>query len=612
MISPRLTFYFITVLLTTSLAACSKSSNSSPSNRTVGPPASSGVTTDGEDDKPQLTRGGVEPAKDDTLMLFYGDDPATLNLITASDSTASALQRPVYEYLARRCYDDPLEWEPQLAETWEFDEEKLEFTIHLRKGVQWHPMRLPNGTKLPSKEFTARDVKFTFDCVLNEYVEAAQKRSYYLDPSAEDPAERIKIRVSMVDKYTIKVKWTKPYFQADDYTLMVQIMPRHVYSVDENGEPFSFDFSSKEFADGFNSHWANTKMCGTGPLIFSEYVKSDRVVYERNPDYWGDPYFFSSVVRRYISNNNTSRQQLLTKELDFGSIPQIDLYFQSKDHPNVKAKEVELIEFPQTGYRYVGYNLQRKIFQDKRVRIALGHAVPVDDIIDKIYHGLAVRMTGPFLPRGAFSAKDIEPIPFDLEVAKQLLETAGWKDTNGNGIRDKEIDGEVVEFKFDTMIFSESPQYLSIAELIKENCQQIGVEMQISPTKWALFLEKLNKKEFDSMILGWASDWKSDPFQLWHSSQADQLSSSNFGYKNSEVDVLIEELRMTLDEERQIEIYHQLHRLIYDDQPYTFLYSELATAAKDARIQNVNFYPDFRPHVDSREWHTTYARVIGK
>ncbi|HEV3415303.1 MAG TPA: ABC transporter substrate-binding protein, partial [Pirellulales bacterium] len=219
---------------------------------------------------PGITRGGKRPAASDTLLLSYPDDPDTVNPLTANDTVSEAFQRLVYEQLAERKFSNPDEWEPALAESWEFDSKNLEYTIHLRKGVKWHPITLPSGKQLPATEFTARDVKFTFDCILNKNIEAAALRSYYEDPAAKQESERQRIKVSLVrgDKYSVKVKWTKPYFDADDWTLGVAIIPRHVFSVDEKGDPISFDFSSKEFADGFNNHWANRSMCGTGPMIF--------------------------------------------------------------------------------------------------------------------------------------------------------------------------------------------------------------------------------------------------------------------------------------------------------------------------------------------------------
>ena len=115
-------------------------------------------------------------------------------------------------------------------------------------------------------------------------------------------------------------------------------------------------------------------------------------------------------------------------------------------------------------------------------------------------------------------------------------------------------------------------------------------------------LQKLRKKEYDASILGLGTEWKSDPFQLWHGSQADVPDSSNsIGYKNPEVDKLIDELRITLDVEQQNKLFHQIHRLIYEDQPYTFLFSDIATAGRDARIGNVKFYK-IRPGFDTREW----------
>src|SRR5258707_827736 len=110
---------------------------------------------------PGITRGGKRPAASDTLVLSYPDDPDTINPLTANDNVSEAFQRLVYDYLADRKYSNPDEWEPALAESWDFDPKNLEYTIHLRKGVMWHPVTLPSGKRLPATEFTARDVKFT-------------------------------------------------------------------------------------------------------------------------------------------------------------------------------------------------------------------------------------------------------------------------------------------------------------------------------------------------------------------------------------------------------------------------------------------------------------------
>jgi ABC-type transport system substrate-binding protein len=316
------------------------------------------------------------------------------------------------------------------------------------------------------------------------------------------------------------------------------------------------------------------------------------------------------VLWRGVSNTNTALQLVLQNELDWSGIPEKDQFLQSFDNPNVKAGKVVLEKFDYPGYRYVGYNEKRDFFQDKRVRMAMSHSIPIDQIIDKVYHGLAERVTGPFLPGSSACDSSVKPVPFDLAKARELLDAAGWKDSDGDGVRDQEIDGKSVPARFDLMIFSESPQYLTIAEIMKENCRQIGVDVRISPTKWALMLQKLRKQEFDATILGWGMSWKDDPFQMFHSSQADIPESSNHvGYKSAEADKLIEKLRVTLDPAEQVKLYHQIHHVLYDDQPYTFLFREKATAGRDARIDNVKFYK-IRPGYDLREWFGKQARVM--
>ncbi len=174
------------------------------------------------------------------------------------------------------------------------------------------------------------------------------------------------------------------------------------------------------------------------------------------------------------------------------------------------------------------------------------------------------------------------------------------------------INNVKVPARFDLMIYSDAPSYRTIAEIIKESCRKIGVEVLISPAKWALMLQKLNKKEFDAAMLGWALPWKVDPFQVFHGSQADVPDSSNHtAYRNPEVDKLIDQLRVTLSHDRQMELYHQIHRIIFDDQPCAFLFIDKATRGFHARIENVGFYK-IRPGLDVREWYASTPRLMGQ
>jgi ABC-type transport system substrate-binding protein len=555
------------------------------------------------DDK--LTRSGVKPGTD-ILMLTYLNDPNTINPVLANDTVSEDFMRWVVEDLADRKYENPDEFEPMLAERWEFDESQLEYTLHLRKGVQWHPTKFPDGTAIPSREFTSADVKFTFDCILNKYVDAASMRSYYEDPDAKEEADKIKITVTVVDKYTLKVKWKKPYFQATEFTLGVPVIPKHVYSVDEKGEPISNDVGSEEFAKGFNNHWHNSMLCGTGEMIFSKWTKNERLELTRNPDYWGKPFYFSKVVFQNIPNNNTSLQMLLNGQLDSAAIPEKNLYVQTKNEKAVQEGKVTLDQYSYPGYRYLGWNLKRDVFKEKAVRQALARAIPVQKIIDKILYGLAKPLTGPFLPGSSSYDDTLRLIPYDPEAAKRMLDEAGWK-PGPNGVRAKSIDGKSRTMSFDLIIYADSTMYKTIAEVIKEEFRQIGVDVQLSPVKWPLMLEKLHKKEFDACLLGWALSWKQDLFQIFHGSQAEVPESSNaIGYKNAELDKLIEEQRITMDEKKQIPLYKRMHQIIYEDQPYAFLFMDTATGGHLSRIKNIQYYK-IRPCRDHREWYALPA-----
>jgi len=539
----------------------------------------------------------------EVLMLTYASDPNTLNLINANDNMSTTFQRYVYESLAARKISDPKTWEPRLAESWEFDAENLEYTIHLRKGVKWHPITYPNGDTVSDVEFTSADIEFTYQAIFNPHTEAAVVRSY-LAPPDEETGEPTKIvDVTIIDDYTVKVKWLKKYFQSDEYTLSIQPMPRHVYGLDGNRELISLDFNSREFGEAFNAHWANTTMCGTGPLMFGEWNKGVEVTLNRNPDYWGEPFNFKSVTYQYTSNQETSLRKGMQGDLDWFGFRSSDQFIAARDKEPVKNGDVKLIDFPRSGYRYMGYNQSKKIFRDKRVRQAMSYATPVEDIINDLYKGYATRVTGPFVPGSPFSDDELKPYPFDIDKAGQLMSEAGWEDTNGNGVRDKKIDGKTVEFTFDLMIYAGSPTYDSIAQLIQSNFKKIGIKVAIAPANWPLMLEKLNEKNFDATILGWSSDWKGDPYQIWHGDQADIPKSSNaISYRNEEVDDLIDELRETMVEEDQFPLYQKIHRLLYEDQPYTFLYSDNGLAGHSGRLEDVKTYEGLRPFYDMTEW----------
>jgi len=191
--------------------------------------------------------------------------------------------------------------------------------------------------------------------------------------------------------------------------------------------------------------------------------------------------------------------------------------------------------------------------------------------------------------------KSITPWPFDPETAKRYLDECGWQDTNGDGIRDK--DG--VPFQFELLLANDRPEHEIMATEFQERLKPAGIAMTIRQLEWATFLQSVNEQNFDACVLGWTTPPYFDPYQLWHSSQTVPGGSNAVGFVNAEADQLMEEARKEFDRQKRIALYHRLHAILHEEQPYTFLFCRKSLMAVDKRFQNTIVYPR---GMDSKEW----------
>ena len=252
------------------------------------------------------------------------------------------------------------------------------------------------------------------------------------------------------------------------------------------------------------------------------------------------------------------------------------------------------------GYSFIGWNQKRPFFSDRRVRTAMTMLIDRELVLEKLRYGFGRVVTGNFFFESPDYNKGIEPWSYDLEKAKRLLEEAGWKDTDGDGIRDR----EGIPFRFEFTISSGSQFAEQMATILKDSLEKTGIEMNIRPLEWALFTKVLNDRAFDSVILGWSLPVEADPFQVWHSSQAEK--GSNFiGFENAEADMIIDEARVTFDRTKRIQLYRRFHQILHDEQPYTFLFVNKSLVALDKRFDNVTVYP---LGLDPTEWNVPLGR----
>jgi peptide/nickel transport system substrate-binding protein len=256
-------------------------------------------------------------------------------------------------------------------------------------------------------------------------------------------------------------------------------------------------------------------------------------------------------------------------------------------------------------YTYLGYNLRRPIFQDKRVRQALSYAINKEEIIEGVLLGLGEVATGPYKPDTWVYNPDVQRYPYDPDKARALLAEAGWRDSDGDGIVDK--DGKPLSFTIVTNQGNEAR--IKSAEIIQRRLHDVGVDVKIRVIEWASFLKEfINPGKFEATLLGWSVPIDPDSYNVWHSSKTRPGELNFIGFKNAEVDALLEKGRETLDENQRKKYYDRFQEILAEEQPYTFLYVPDALPVVAARFKGIEpaaagiMHNFIRWHVPKDEW----------
>jgi len=400
-----------------------------------------------------------------------------------------------------------------------------EILFHLRDGISWHD----------GKPFTAEDVEFTYRMLMDED-KASPRRSSY---------ELIK-RVDVIDPMTVKVVYRRPYSPCLLSWGDTQILPKHLL-------------------EGKNSAWwaenFNRKPVGTGPFKFAEWRVNQFVRMVKNPDYFEGPPSLDAVVVRTIPDPVSIRLSFETREIDYWGVDPYAVQGFKED------SRFDLYSRLAPSYDYIGWNLERPIFQDIRIRQALAHAVDVPSIIKFIYYGHGQQSRGTFPPMMWFANPDIQVFEYDPKKAEELLDEAGWK-KGPDGIRAK--DGK--KFTFTLITNNANEERKDIATLVQSDLKKIGIQVEVQLFEWAVFISKyINKKDFDATVLGWSMGYDYDQYQIWHSSQTAPGMLNFVSYKNAEVDKLLMLARSEFDQTKIKASCWELQKIIYDDQPYLFV-----------------------------------------
>lgn len=501
-----------------------------------------------------------ESVDGDWLIRNMPAEPKTLNPVTARDLYEVVVNRNVYEALLRR-NNETLELEAELAESYIISDDHLTYTFKLKQGVKFH-----DGAPM-----TARDVAFTFERIKDPKVDAAHLRNYFRDID----------RVEVIDDYTVRFVCTQPYWKALEVVGTFAIMPQHIF---ERGD--------------FNSHPNDRHPVGTGPYKFVKWDTGRKIVLERNENYWGKRCHLDRVVFKIVTEDTVALQLFKRGELDLlGLSP--EQWVRQAGSPEFEQRARKLTYYLPS-FNYIGWNMRRPYFQDKRVRRALTELVDRETILQKLLYGLGKIVTGDWYINGPIYDHAIQPWPYNVAEAERLLNESGWVDHDGDGIRDK--DG--VPFSFEFLIVPGSTFSDQLATILQEDLKKVGIRMTIRPLEWATFEQQVQDRKFDAVAMGWSLDVEGDPFQLWHSSQAEK-GSNYVGFVNAEADEIIEKGRREFDAEKRRTMYRRLHTILHEEQPYTFMFCPQALVVVDRRFENVKVYP---LGLDPKEWYVPKAK----
>jgi peptide/nickel transport system substrate-binding protein len=497
----------------------------------------------------------AQPKAGGQAILALNGDPKMMNPISRPELASLIVIWPMFERLAR-ANPENMENIPELATSWEYAKDVMSLVAHLRKGVTWHDGR----------DFTAEDVKFTFDTIMNPKV----RTEFVIQVSDLK-------RVEAIDPYTVKFYFKAPSgsFEA---ALQIPIIPKHLLE--------GKDVNTDEF---------NHKPVGTGPFKFEKWVPGDHVIAVANEKHWRGRPHLDRIIFKVLPDTNVRMAQLKTGEIDvMDAVEPLQLKDLSEDPHLVPYRML------QNAFYGFFWNVNKEPFNDIRVRKALNMAMDKKAIIERVLLNEAVPAYSVLPPTFKWAyTDDVLKLDYDPAKAKKLLAEAGWKDTDGDGILDK--DGK--PFRFTLTGDSASPTRRRITMLGQEFFKAIGLDVKVQFKEWHDFLENYQWNPDKEMLFFYNMyNPPMDPDTLstrWHS--ASGVRSNHTRYANPKVDELLAKGKATIDRKERISIYHEIQRIIANDVPMILLYYPYEIAVANKRLKGIVPSP-WRVYHNMEDW----------
>jgi peptide/nickel transport system substrate-binding protein len=472
------------------------------------------------------------------VVIRLSGDVKTLNYVLHTTENERQVLDLLYDPLI--AFDVNLSPIPATIARWEVLDGGKTYLLHVD----------PRATFSDGVPVKATDVVFTVESILEH--ESMQYAGAFETLDRE--------RTKAVDERTARIVFTEAR-AGQLLSFNIGVLPQHVYG--------KGDFKK------------NAKVVGNGPFVLKARGRDRSLLLARRENYWREKPRLESVRFRIIADDAVVWRALQRGDVDVARVDN-DVWMRVKDEP--AAKELVFHDVYRLLYNCIAWNMTDPLLEDVRVRRALAMLFDRQTAIDKLYAGQARPVTGPFTPDQWANNPEIIPIDFNPPAASALLSSAGWTDSDRDGV----LDREGKKFTLTLLIVAGSKISEDVGQVYQEALRQAGVQLELRLIDEAAFYEAVLQRNFQSAFLSWVNEPDPDPYGLFHSSQLAPEGMNVVGYKSEEADALMEEARTETDPARRAYLYHQLHEVLARDQPYLWTVQVAEKWAVNRRVQNVH------------------------
>ena len=490
--------------------------------------------------RPGVSETVPKKAYGGTLVYALNTDVLNLAPFLAQDIPSITVCYQIHEGLVR--HEGNYKLVGALAQSWEASPDGRTWTFHLRDKVVWHDM-------VP---FTAQDVKYTYDLLLDAKTMSPLRKQYSF------------IReVSVPDALTVKFSLQEPHGDFLDKVTLGIVAKHHMEKL---GDLRKY----------------NTQPLGTGPFKLKEWLEDDKIVLEANTSHWlGRPYL-DKVAFQIIPDLARRMTALAKGEVHYvWAIPPEEF---RKIEPEPR---LQLLRYPSLSFAYLALNNQNQLFRDARVREALAWAVDKNAIIRDALHGLALPAHGPYSPANEYYHNpNTKQFGYSPEQSRRLLDEAGYK-PGKDQIRQNVL-GKRLEFT--VLVRDGDETWKNIVNMCQKWFLDIGVKMGIEYVHWTTLNQMLDERSYDAAMLSFAPGTDPDQYNLWHSS-AISSGYNDWCYSNPDVDKLLERGRKLSEPAERKVIYFKIQEALASEVAAIWLYHPLVLSALDRAFEGMASQP---------------------